>query len=311
MLKLCKKLAIVLLPIMIYFAIFVYFEPYNYFGIKQSEYTGDSAIVRVRNYNADPADVIILGDSKLAHFDMEKVQSLVGKKVGQLSFGGASFNESIDLFYYAVEQNPDIHTVYFGASFYTLNKSYYKDRMSSIETIAENPFAYMLNFNYNVEMLNEIKWFLMGEENVASEHHKEWTHEELYNEDGTKRKYRLNLTEYADTIYGVCTAVPYEVDTEDVDRYIEMAKYCKDNGIRLITVMPPMEDSLKELVVEPLGIDKHILQFIEDVSPYTEVINFEYNEVNPFTQEQFFDGFHLDTYSGLPIFTEMLFGNSR
>ena len=72
--------------------------------------------------------------------------------------------------------------------------------------------------------------------------------------------------------------------------------------------MPPMEDSLKELVVKPLGIDKYILQFIEDVSPYTEVVNYEYNDVNPFTQEQFFDGFHLDTYSGLPVFTEMLFG---
>ncbi|MBQ5314302.1 MAG: hypothetical protein J6K30_09665, partial [Oscillospiraceae bacterium] len=63
-----------------------------------------------------------------------------------------------------------------------------------------------------------------------------------------------------------------------------------------------------ELVVKPLGIDKHIEKFISDVSEYSEVKNFEYNEVNPFSQEQFYDGFHLDTYSGLPIFTEMLFG---
>ncbi|MBR5252173.1 MAG: hypothetical protein IKV52_05065 [Oscillospiraceae bacterium] len=308
MLKLAKKLAIVLVPVVIYFGIFVYFEPYNYFGIKQSEYNGDSAIVRVKNFNSNPADVIILGDSKMAHFDMDKVESLVGERVSQLSFGGASFNESIDLFYYAVEENPQIHTVYFGASFYTLNKSYYKDRMSSIKTIAENPFAYMLNFNYNVEMLNEIKWFLMGEKNVASTHHEDWKEEDFYNEDGTKKKFRRNLEEYADTIYGVCTKVPYEVDTEDVDRYLEMAQYCRDNGIRLITVMPPMEDSLKELVVQPLGIDKHILQFIDDVDDVTEVRNFEYNEKNPFTQEQFYDGFHLDTYSGLPVFTEMLFG---
>ena len=308
MLKLAKKLAVVMVPVLIYFGIFVYFEPYNYFGIKESEYTGDSAIVRVRNFNTDPADVIILGDSKVAHFDMDKVENLVGEKVSQLSFGGAAMNESIDLFYYAVDKNPDIHTVYFAASFYTLNKSYYKDRMSSIETIAENPFAYMLNFNYNVEMLNEIKWFILGKENVASTHHEDWPEEDYYNADGTKKKFRRNLEEYADTIYGVCTSVPYEVDTEDVDRYIEMAKYCRDNGIRLVTVMPPMEDSLKELVIEPLDIGRHIEKFISDVSPYTEVKNFEYNEVNPFTQEQFYDGFHLDTYSGLPVFTEMLFG---
>ena len=47
-----------MIPVVIYFGIFVYFEPYNYFGIKESEYTADSAIVRVRNYNAEPADVL-------------------------------------------------------------------------------------------------------------------------------------------------------------------------------------------------------------------------------------------------------------
>ena len=108
MFKLAKKLVIILLPIAIYFAAFVYFEPYNYFGIKQSEYNGDSAIVRVRNYNADPADVIIVGDSRMAHFDMELVESLVGEKVGNLAFGGASFNEAMDLLEYALDVNPDV-----------------------------------------------------------------------------------------------------------------------------------------------------------------------------------------------------------
>ena len=307
MFKLARKLAIVMLPVAIYFAAFVYFEPYNYFGIKENEYTGDSAIVRVRNYNADPADVILLGDSRLAHFDMEKVESLVGEKVGQLAFGGASFNESMDLLEYAMEKNENIHTVYFEVSFYTLNESYYKDRMSSIETIAENPFAYMLNFNYNIEMLSNVRWVLQGVENVASPHHEEWKHEDYYHEDGTKRQYRKNLEEYPlAIIWPVCEN--YKQDTADIERYIEILKKCKDKGITVYTVMPPMDDSLKELVIEPLGIGDDILTFIDMVSPYTEVLNYEYNEVNPFSEDLFFDGFHLDIYSGLPIFTEMLFG---
>ncbi len=305
MLKLVKKLALVSLPIIIYFAIFVYFEPYNYFGLKNNEYSGDSRMYRVREYTKYPADVIILGDSKLAHFDMATVEKLVGEKVGQLAFGGASFNESMDLLEYAIEKNPDLHTVYFGASFYTLNRSYYKDRMSSIETTATNPFAYMLNFNYNIEMLNEIKWFISGIENVAETHHKDWTEEDFFDEKGNPLPYRRNLMEYADTIYGVCKN--YEYDTADVERYIKLARLCRARGITLYTVMPPMDDSLKIEVVDKLGIDKHIKSFMEEVSDYSEVINFEYNEENIFTQEQFFDGFHLDTYSGLPIFTQMLF----
>ena len=306
MTKLLKKLALAMVPVVIYFAIFIYFEPYNYFGIKESEYSGDSAMYRVREFNKQPSDVIILGDSKMAHFDMDLVESLVGEKVGQLSFGGASFNESMDLLEYAIEKNPDVHTVYFAASFYTLNESYYKDRMSSIETTATNPFAYMLNFNYNIEMLNEIKWFILGEKNVATPHHKDWTDEDYFYEDGTKREYRKNLEEYAlNTIWGVVEN--YKYDTADVERYIELAKMCKDKGIKLYTVMPPMDDSLKELVVEPLGIHSHILSFIDSVSPYTEVINFEYNETNVFSEDLFYDGFHLDVYSGLPLFTQMLF----
>jgi len=305
MLKLIKKLALVAVPVIIYFAIFIIFEPYNYFGLKESEYSGDSAMYRVREFNNSPSDVIILGDSKMAHFDMDVVEQYVGEDVGQLSFGGASFNESMDLLEYALEKNPDIHTIYFAASFYTLNESYYKDRMSSIETTATNPFAYMLNFNYNIEMLNEIKWFIKGEKNVAEPHHKDWKHEDFYEEDGTPLPYRRNLMEYADTIYGVCEN--YSYDTADVERYVELAKMCKDKGITLYTVMPPMDDSLKELVVQPLGIHNHILSFIDSVSPYTQVINFEYNETNVFSQELFFDGFHLDVYTGLPMFTQMLF----
>jgi len=305
MTKLIKKLALAMVPVAIYFAVFVYFEPYNYFGLKDNEYSGDSAMYRVREYTKNPSNVIILGDSKMAHFDMDKVDEYVGEKVGQLAFGGAGFNESMDLLEYAMEKNPHLHTVNFASSFYTLNESYYKDRMSSIETTATNPFAYMLNFNYNIEMLNEIKWFILGEKNVASPHHKDWEHSDYYEEDGTPLPYRRNLMEYADTIYGVCEN--YSFDRADAERYVELAKLCREKGITLYTVMPPMDDSLKELVVQPLGIDKHILEFIDMVSPYTEVINFEYNETNVFTEDLFFDGFHLDDYTGLPMFTQMLF----
>ena len=305
MARLFRKLALIALPVIIYFGLFVFFEPYNYFGLKHSEYVEDSAIVRVREFLSDPGNVIIVGDSRMAHCDMDLVNGLVGEKVSQLSFGGASLNESMDLLEYAIEKNPDIKTVYFGVSFYTLNESYYKDRMSQIQTIATNPLAYMLNFNYNLEMLNEIPYFLRGEKNVALRDEGHWEESDYYNEDGTPRKYRKNLEEYARTIYDVCRNYTY--DERDVARYIKLAKMCREKGITLITVLPPMDDSLKELVVDELGIGPYINEFIDDVSPYTTVLNYEYNETNIFTEDQFYDGFHLDVVKGLPLFTEMLF----
>lgn len=305
MTKLLKKLALVMLPVVIYFAIFIYFEPYNYFGLKHNEYVSDSAIVRVRNFLADPADVIILGDSRMAHFDIDLVESIVGEDVGQLAFGGASINESMDLLEYALKTNPDIHTIYFGASFYTLNRNYYKDRMSQIETIATNPLAYMLNFNYNMEMLNEIRWFILGEENVHKRDEGIWTEEDYLNEDGTPRKYRKNLQEFAENLYNVCYG--YEYDQGDVDRYLELAQQCKDRGITLYTVLPPLDDSMIDIVVHPLGLEQYIEKFIGQVEDYTTLLNFEYNETNIFTQDEFYDGLHLDVVRGMPRYTQMLF----
>ncbi|MBR6608663.1 MAG: hypothetical protein IKK99_00430 [Oscillospiraceae bacterium] len=305
MTKLLKKLALVMLPVVIYFAIFIYFEPYNYFGLKHNEYVSDSAIVRVRNFLRDPADVIILGDSRMAHFDIDLVESIVGEDVGQLAFGGASINESMDLLEYALKTNPDIHTVYFGASFYTLNRNYYKDRMSQIETIATNPLAYMLNFNYNMEMLNEIRYFIRGEENVHKRDEGVWTEKDYFHEDGTPRKYRKNLQEFADKLYNVCYG--YEYDRADVDRYIELAKMCRDRGITLYTVLPPLDDSMIDIVVHPLGLEQYIEKFISQVEDYTTILNFEYNETNIFTQDEFYDGLHLDVVRGMPRYTQMLF----
>lgn len=307
MFKILKKLLLILLPVFIYIAVFIYFEPYNYFGIKKSAYTGDSAIVRVRQFTNNPTDAIILGDSRMAHFDMEAVNRYAKRQVGQLSFGGAAFNESMDLLEYAMSTNENLDTVYFGVSFYTLNESYYKDRMSQIKTIATNPVAYIFNKGYAIEMVNEIKYALMGKENVASEQEEIFGEKDYYYEDGTRRPFRKNLMEYADTIYGVCTKTAYKTDEEDVKRYIKLAKKCSERGIKLYTVLPPMDDSLKVLVVDKLGIDKNIKDFIAQVQDYTEVINYEYNDNNIFTEEQFYDGFHLNTKKGLPQFTQMLF----
>ena len=306
MFKLVKKLALIALPIVIYFGIFIYFEPYNYFNLRHDEYVDDSAIVRVRRYSHEPSDIVVLGDSRMAHFDTALASRYAGEDVKMLSFGGASLNESMDLLEFAIETNPDLHTVYFGVSFYTLNENYYKDRMSHIKTIATNPFAYMLNFNYNIEMLNEIKFALMGIKNVAEKDEGHWDESDYLNEDGTPRKYRKNLEEFAvNAIRPVCDG--YIFDTRDMERYIELMKLCQEKGIKTYTVLPPVDVSIKDLVIDYLDLSQYIFTFISEVSPYTTVLNYEYPEEPIFTQDEFYDGLHLDVVKGLPGFTQMLF----
>ena len=59
--------------------------------------------------------------------------------------------------------------------------------------------------------------------------------------------------------------------------------------------------------MEGLDIAPHIHTFIDRVSPYSEVLNYEYPQQQLFGEDMFYDGFHLDAYSGLPVFTQMLF----
>ncbi|MBQ5326432.1 MAG: hypothetical protein J6K80_04415, partial [Oscillospiraceae bacterium] len=87
----------------------------------------------------------------------------------------------------------------------------------------------------------------------------------------------------------------------------EIAKMCKEKGIKLYTVLPPIDLSLREIVVEGLDIAPHIHTFIDRVSPYSEVLNYEYPQQQLFGEDMFYDGFHMDAYSGLPVFTQMLF----
>ena len=48
----------------------------------------------------------------------------------------------------------------------------------------------------------------------------------------------------------------YAVNEENLTRLEELAAYCKEKGIELTFVLPPIDSALRELLVEPLGIDE-------------------------------------------------------
>ena len=69
-----------------------------------------------------------------------------------------------------------------------------------------------------------------------------------------------------------------------------------------------MDESLRALVVDKLGIGEDLEKFINEAANYSTVLNYEYTDDSPFTECNFYDGFHLDLETGLPLFTQMLFG---
>lgn len=301
------KLALFLLPIALYFTVFICFEPYNYFGLRQSATESDQVIYRVREFVKKPENAVILGDSRMAHLDMGLVSEITGRQFSNLAFGGAAEKEMIDLFYFAVEQNPDIDTVYLEVSFYTMNAKYDKDRVSNIKTIVTNPLAYMCNFDYNIEMLNRIRYVLKGEYLGPEMETATYTEADYLDENGKPLAYRKQLLAYNENIAPVCK--DYSINTEQLARLVEVAEYCNNNGIKLYFVLPPMADSVYNEIVVPNGIDKDLNTIVSTLrATGAVVLDYEYtNRDIGLSERQFFDGFHVDTEYGLPQFTEFLF----
>ena len=205
--NLIGRLCLFLLPVALYLALFAAFEPYNYFGLRAGATDTNQPIYRVRRYLQQPEDVIFLGDSRMAHLDMDLAGEILGTPCANLAFGGASEQEMIDLFWFAVGENPNLKQVYLEVSFYTMNRYYDKDRAGNIRTIARNPLAYMLNLSYNLEMLANLKNTLTGTAPAAGDTETAtYTPADYRDEAGDPLPYRRQLIDYAATIYGVVTS---------------------------------------------------------------------------------------------------------
>ena len=64
-----KKLALLLVPVAAYFAVFLAFEPNNYFGLHKVT-DSESSISRLKAFQREKGSRVIIGDSRLAHFDL-------------------------------------------------------------------------------------------------------------------------------------------------------------------------------------------------------------------------------------------------
>ena len=162
--------------------------------------------------------------------------------------------------------------------------------------MVKNPVAYMLNFDYNADMLGELLLRLQGVQTGATRDAGAWEAIDSVDEDGNALPVRRNLIAYAATLYQNCAkpgtlpaietepyidawgaarerctnprallgamlaATPadssYSLNWENLRRLGELAAYCAENGIELTFVLPPIDDALRQYLVAPLGLDE-------------------------------------------------------
>lgn len=304
-----KNLALLAIPVLVWLAVFIAFEPNNYFGLKSS--AGSSQpVARVRAYQQDPGTNLILGDSRLAHFDMELVDEVSGQTWQNLSFGGASLKETLDLADYVLASGHPVDRLLVGLSFYTLNEGYNTDRFAQLEETLENPLAYCLNLEYNVNALTVLMDTLRGTPDTIESG--DWVESDYLAEDGTLLPLHRKLYDYPATITPKCR--DWSLNTEQLDRLHQLGETCADRGVALIVVLPPMADNVRTQVCDEFGIsdamENEVLPTLRAWSAEDAFTLLDYEwGANCITDDdtQFYDGFHLDERYGLPDWTMELF----
>lgn len=309
MLHILKRLALLLTPVYLWLAFFVAFEPNNYFGLK-ADTDSSQPVARVRAYQQEPGSRLIIGDSRLAHFDMDLVGEVSGQEWQNLAFGGASLRESLDLADFVLDSGNEVEEILFELSFYTVNANYDTDRFSALEETLNNPLAYCLNLEYNV---NALTMFMNTVNNTPDTIESgDWGPADYFDEEGNAIPVHWKLYQYPSLIDSKCSS--WSVNEEELLRLGELARRCNEEGVELTIVLPPMAEIVLTEVCEKYAIDEKMQA---DVLPLLQewsgeygctVLDYEWGG-SCITDDdtQFFDGFHLDEKYGLPDWTRQLF----
>lgn len=306
-----KKVLLLMIPVLAWFLFFLAFEPNNYFGLKASA-TSSQPVARVRAYQQAPGENLILGDSRLAHFDMALVDGLTGQTWQNLAFGGASLKETLDLADYVLDSGNPVDTMLVEVSFYTLNTGYNTDRFAALEKTLNNPLAYCFNLEYNVNALTVAMDTLRGTPDTIESG--DWVESDYLADDGTILPLHRKLYDYTTTITPRCKS--WALNTDQFERLCALAERCQAEGVRLVVVLPPMAGNVRTEVCDEFGItdvmqDTVLPALGEWAGEYGfALLDYEWGgSVITDDDTQFFDGFHLDEKYGLPIWTEELFND--
>ena len=303
-----RRAAPLFVPVLVWLAFFIAFEPNNYFGLKASA-SSTQPVARVREYQAAPGTNLLLGDSRLAHIDMDQAAAISGKQWQNLAFGGASLKETLDLAEYILDSGSPVEELVLSVSFYTLNQNYNTDRFEQLETTLENPVAYCLNLEHNGNALTVFRHTVRGRPDPGETG--AWGPDDYVGDNGETLPLHYKLYTYPQSLIPRCRNWSL---TDQFDRIAELAARCQAEGVHLTVVLPPMADIVLTEVCEPFGIDTAMeQQVLPRLNAWAEqygfaLLDYEWTDRPDFDDDtQFYDGFHLDEVHGLPEWVDMLF----
>jgi len=119
-------------------------------------------------------------------------------------------------------------------------------------------------------------------------------------------KYRQDLVDYAlNGIKPMC--LQYSIGEEELGNYIYVLEDCRANGGEPLVVLPPVQESIWELVIHPLKLEPYLEEYRKMLSPYADLYDMEWESDFSKEQDIFKDGFHFVRGDGYSRFTQAIF----
>lgn len=278
-----KKGLLFSIPFLIYAALLVAVDPFNYFGVSpliddahkratasKIHYT----LWKTIDFLRDPRPNLILGDSRMGQIQVPDVEKVTGDRYFNYSYGGGTIPELIDTFRFATQQ-VKVERVFIGVSFINLNAFQNRNRFRESQSILANPLLYLINRN----VLRAAYYAVLAQ----------WSGEAAEVEApraGRDEFWKHQLGTAIVSHYG-----NFKYSREFMESLRELAQYCDANGIALTFLIPPTHVDLQAKIAE-FGLTADAEEFNRELRSLGHVIDMDFP--NDFTRdrENFLDPFH-------------------
>lgn len=151
--RLLKKGFLFALPFLLWALAVVVVDPFDYFNVSHA-FTEENKIRNAASLNwvvfnmlkekHEPSENLIIGDSRAESLPLEQINALTGQTYFKLSANALKLNESFDLYDFAGRQKP-VKRVIFTLNFNEFNEFAFADRVSSVESMIQNPLIYLFD----------------------------------------------------------------------------------------------------------------------------------------------------------------------
>lgn len=237
--KFLKLLLLFLTPFILLILLNLVVDPFNYSNFIKLNLEKDSVtmpfdyrLFKLNAYRENPSSNILLGDSRIAAFNVDEIEKISGKRYFNFGYGGGTLNEVFETIEFASKKD-SLKEIVIGLSFNLFDASNSKERVSRSVKIINNPLSYYFNFKTSKASLYVLFYNIFGV-NYASEHPNK-TKEEFW-------KQQLNLADNTYTNYNY----PFLFE----EKLLNLKLWCDKNQIKLFFILPPTHIDLQNKVLE-------------------------------------------------------------